>query len=115
MASKDGREWNEAPPELRAKAMGVFAEKQRLEQERVARFGQIRPQISTVWQGQRMVAVRNRFNRSDKWKFFSDFLRDYVPEGQERLPTMVNIIPPRAHNFRNASLGRNPCQTGHLG
>jgi hypothetical protein len=80
MVSKDGREWKEAPPELRAKAMGVFEEKRRLEQERVARFGQIRPQISTVWQGQRMVAVRNRFYRSDKWKFCSDFLRDYVPE-----------------------------------
>ena len=60
--------------------MSVFEEKQRQEQERLARFGRIRPQISTVWQGQRMVAVRNRIYHSDKWKFFSDFLRDYVPE-----------------------------------
>jgi hypothetical protein len=38
------------------------------------------PQISTVaWQGERIVAVRNRVYRSDRWKFFPDFLRDYVP------------------------------------
>ncbi len=56
--------------------MKVFEEKQRKEQERVARFGQIRPQMSVVHQGQRLVVVRNRFYHSDKWKFFPDFLRD---------------------------------------
>jgi hypothetical protein len=80
MASKDGMVWKEAPPELRVKAMEVFEEKQRKEQERVARFGRIRPQISVVHQGQRMVTVRNRIYYSDKWKFFPDFLRDYVPQ-----------------------------------
>jgi hypothetical protein len=55
MASKDGKVWKEAPPKLREKAMRVFEEKQRKEQERVARFGRIRPQISVVHQGQRMV------------------------------------------------------------
>ena len=74
MASKDGAVWKEAPPELREKAMRVFEEKQRKEQERVARFGRIRPQISVVHQGQRMVTVRNRIYYSDKWKFFPDFL-----------------------------------------
>src|SRR5260370_2461740 len=80
MASKDGMVWKEAPPELSAKAMRVFEEKQRKEQERVARFGQIRPQMSVVHQGQRLVVVRNRFYHSDKWKFFLDFLRDYAPQ-----------------------------------
>jgi hypothetical protein len=81
MASKDGRVWKEAPQELRAKAMELFEEKQRKEQERVARFGRVRPQISNVvWEGDRIVAVRNRIYRSDRWKFFPDFLRDYVPE-----------------------------------
>lgn len=60
--------------------MQVFEEKQRKEQERIARLGQIRPQISTVWQGQRMMTVRNRIYHSDRWRFFPDFLRDYVPE-----------------------------------
>ena len=80
MASKDGMVWKEAPPELREKAMRVFEEKQQKEQQRVARFGQIRPQISVVHQGQRMVTVRNRIYYSDKWKFFPDFLRDYAPQ-----------------------------------
>jgi hypothetical protein len=61
--------------------MRLFEEKQRKEQERVARFGQVRPQISNVVrQGERIVAVRNRIYRSARWNFFSDFLRDYVPE-----------------------------------
>lgn len=80
MASEDGKVWKVAPPKLREKAMSVFEEKQRKEQERVARFGRIRPQISVVHQGQRMVTVRNRIYYSDKWKFFPDFLRDYVPQ-----------------------------------
>lgn len=80
MASRDGKIWKEAPPELREKAMRVFEEKQYKEQERVSRFGQIRPQISVVHKGQRMVTVRNRIYYSDKWKFFPDFLRDYVPQ-----------------------------------
>jgi hypothetical protein len=82
MASKDGIVWSEAPPELREKATKIFEEKQRKENERVARFGQIRPQMSVVHQGQRMVTVRNRiyYKEAAKWKYFPDFLRDYVPE-----------------------------------
>ncbi len=70
----------QAPPELQAKAIKMFEEKERKERERVARFGQIRPQMSVEWQGQRWVTVRNRIYYLDKnrWKFFPDFLRDYV-------------------------------------
>ena len=80
MASKDCRVWNEAPPGLREKAMAIFDEKNRREQKRVTRFGHVRPQISAVAFGQRVVAVGGRLYRSDKWKFFADFLRDYVVE-----------------------------------
>jgi hypothetical protein len=80
MASKDGLSWGEVPLELREKAAALFGEKSRREQERVRRFGHVRPQISTVAFGQRMVAVSGRLYSSDKWKFFSDFLRDYVVE-----------------------------------
>lgn len=80
MASKDGLSWGEVPLGLREKAAAFFAEKNRKEQERVRRFGHVRPQISTVAFGQRMVAVGSRLYRSDKWKFFPDFLRDYVVE-----------------------------------
>jgi hypothetical protein len=80
MASKDGLSWGEVPPELREKAAALFEENRRKEQERVRRFGHVRPQISTVAFGQRVVAVGGRLYRSDTWKFFSDFLRDYVVE-----------------------------------
>jgi hypothetical protein len=80
MASKDGLSWGAVPPELREKAEALFEEKQRKEQERVRRFGHVRPQISTVAFGQGIVAVSGRLYSSDKWKFFSDFLRDYVVE-----------------------------------
>lgn len=73
------RSLEEAPPEVRAEATRIFEEKKRKEQERVARFGQIRPQISLMWQRQRWVTVRNRIYYSDKWKFFPDFLRGYAP------------------------------------
>lgn len=78
MASKDGRNWRQPPPGLAAKAMRMFDESQRKEQERIGRFGLVRPQISTVAFGQRVVAVGSRLYRSEKWKFFSDFLRDYA-------------------------------------
>lgn len=44
-----------------------------------SRFGAIRPQVSAYWSGQRWVAVGGTLYYSDKWKFFPDFLRDYVP------------------------------------
>jgi SEC-C motif len=86
MVSKDGHVWTEAPPELHEKATAIFREKERKEQERVKRFGHVRPQMSSLAFGQRIVSVRNRLYRSDKWMFFPDFLRDYVPEilGLER-------------------------------
>jgi len=70
----------EAPPELQAKAIRAFQEQARKERERIAQFGQIRPQISTMAFGERHVAVRNRIYHSHKWKFFPDFLRDYLPQ-----------------------------------
>ena len=80
MASKDGLSWGEVPSELREKAAALFEEKNRKEQDRVRRFGHVRPQISTMAFGQRIIAVSGRLYSSDKWKFFSDFLRDYVVE-----------------------------------
>jgi hypothetical protein len=59
--------------------MQVFEEQRRKEKERVVRFGQIRPQISWKLNNTRFVVVRNKVHYSDKWQFFHDFLRDYVP------------------------------------
>src|ERR1700693_3321529 len=65
-----------APPKLRDQAMRYFQEQRRKAQERVARFGEVRPQISTLWKGHRFITVRNKLYYSDKWKFFAGFLRD---------------------------------------
>jgi len=81
MASKDGTVWKEAPAEVHAKAMKMFEQKSRKEAERVARFGQIRPQISLLTpEGYRLMVVRGKLYYSATWKFFSDFLNDYVPQ-----------------------------------
>lgn len=81
MASKGGTVWKEAPAELHAKAVKMFEEKTRKEAERVARFGQIRPQISLLTpEGYRLMVVRGKLYYSAAWKFFSDFLSDYVPQ-----------------------------------
>ena len=60
MASKDGLSWGEVPSELREKAAALFEEKNRKEQDRVRRFGHVRPQISTMAFGQRIIAVSGR-------------------------------------------------------
>lgn len=69
----------EIPRGLPEQVMRKFAQLQRQEQERVLRYGEIRPQISMGFQGHRFVAVGSRLHYSKDWKFFPDFLRDYVP------------------------------------
>ena len=69
----------QAPRGLVEKAKQVFAQKEKEERERLERYGQIRPQMSVEAFGKRMVVVREKIYSSDKWKYFSDFLRDYVP------------------------------------
>jgi hypothetical protein len=41
-------------------------------------YGQVRPTISTDFQGYKMVAVGNQLHYSKKWKTFHDFLFDYI-------------------------------------
>jgi hypothetical protein len=70
------------PPKLEAayrEAIRRFAEHQKEEEDRVARYGEIRPQISMEFQGSRFVAVGGRLYFSKNWKYFPDFLKDYVP------------------------------------
>ena len=60
------------------KAARMFRERERKEREYRERYGQVQPQVSVPAFGKRMVAVKNKLYLND-WKFFSDFLRDYVP------------------------------------
>lgn len=48
------------------------------ERERVAKYGDVRPPISTWHQGQRFVAVGSRLFHNARWKTFHDFLFAYI-------------------------------------
>lgn len=69
---------NRPPMSVYVKAARMFQERERKECEYRERYGQVQPQVSVPAFGKRMVAVKNKLYLND-WKFFSDFLRDYVP------------------------------------
>jgi len=70
---------SERPPiSVYVKAARMFQERERKEYEYKERYGHVQPQVSVPAFGKRMVAVKNKLFLQD-WKFFSDFLRDYVP------------------------------------
>jgi hypothetical protein len=81
--------------------MRRFAEHQKQEEDRVARYGQIRPQISLEFQGYRFVVVRGTLHYSKDWKFFPDFLRDYVPTvfGKEWGEAELAKLEPQRHQI----------------
>lgn len=69
----------QAPAGIPEEVLSLVREHRRAERERVARYGDIRPQISAEFQGHRFVAVGSTVHYSKKWKFFTDFLLDHVP------------------------------------
>jgi hypothetical protein len=72
-------EMTERPPKsVFLKAAKMFQERQRREREYKERYGEVQPQVAVPAFGKRMVAVKNRVYHG-VWKFFTDFLRDYVP------------------------------------
>src|SRR6266436_7899108 len=66
------------PPNILAKAAQMFQEREIKHRAFLKRYGHVRQQVSTPAFGKRMVAVKNKIFLKD-WRFFSDFLRDYVP------------------------------------
>lgn len=63
-----------APPEI----IKQFQERQRKENKRISEFGQVRPGIGTDFKGYKVVAVGSRVFLSKKWKYFPDFLLEYL-------------------------------------
>lgn len=63
------------PPEI----LRRIEEQKKQDEEHRARFGEIRPIISINFEGQRIVAIGNVLRWAKDWKFFPDFLQDYVP------------------------------------
>jgi len=66
------------PISVYERAMRMFQERERKQREYKEKYGHVQPQVSVPAFGKRMVAVKNKIFLED-WKFFSDFLRDYVP------------------------------------
>jgi len=56
----------------------MIREREIQQREHLARYGHVRQQVTTPAFGKRMVTVKNKIFLED-WRFFSDFLRDYVP------------------------------------
>src|SRR5882762_10049694 len=67
------------PDDVLRAVMRVVQAKQTAQQEWIARYGHVRPHISTDFLGYKFVAAGGRLYWSNKWKFVPDFLLDYVP------------------------------------
>lgn len=60
--------------------LNKIAAHQRERDEHLRRFGQVRPLISADFKGHKFVAVGSTVHYGKNWRFFPDFLRDYVPK-----------------------------------
>src|ERR1700724_3977503 len=67
------------PASVPPKVMRELMAHEQSEQERIRRFGQVRPEIAADYQGHKFVAVGNQLYYDERWKFFADFLVDHVP------------------------------------
>ncbi len=63
------------PPEV----MRKFVEHEIRERQRTERYGKVKPEIAIDFQGYKMVAVGSKLHYSKTWKFFPDFLMNYLP------------------------------------
>jgi hypothetical protein len=63
------------PPEIIHK----FEMDQIKEKIRVEKFGKVKPNIGIEFKGKKIVAVGSRLYSSKKWKYFADFLFEYLP------------------------------------
>jgi hypothetical protein len=68
------------PDSVVKKARKLFADQKRQQIEHKERYGEVHPLTTMEAFGKRMVAVGNTIYADPKWKYFTDFLRDYVPE-----------------------------------
>jgi hypothetical protein len=84
--------------EVMERAFREISEHNIREQQRVARYGHVREQITTQFQGRRLMAVGSRifYPKKKQWKFFPDFLQGYIESvfGQEWGET--ELAKPRA-------------------
>lgn len=66
----------EIPPQV----LQAVLEHQQKEQERIRKYGHVRPPITLEHQGHRLVATGNTLRFSKTWRTFHDFLGDYIKQ-----------------------------------
>ena len=54
-------------------------QKQQAQERWIEQYGHVRPVIAADHLGKKFVAIGNRLEYSETWKFIPDFLLDYVP------------------------------------
>ena len=91
---------DDIPPEVIQKAQKRFLEFRLREQDRLARFGHVRPEIAADFQGYKFVAVGARLYYNKRWKFFIDFLLDFIPSlfGKEWFEAEIAKPPEQRHS-----------------
>ncbi len=67
------------PDTVPAEILKKITEFEKGERERIEQYGHVRPQIATDFKGYKMVAVGSTVHYSKNWRFFPDFLKDYLP------------------------------------
>jgi hypothetical protein len=75
---KDATELDRPPISVYAKAGRIFEDREKRAHEYRKQFGDVRQHVTTEAFGKRMISVGNKIFGKE-WKFFSDFLRDFVP------------------------------------
>lgn len=70
--------WPTVPP-IPPEVLKKFMEREAKEKERIVRYGKVKPEIAIDFQGYKLVAVGSRLHYSKSWKFFPDFLMNYLP------------------------------------
>src|SRR5205807_5047702 len=70
---------NEVPPEVPAELIRKYKEFQIRKRDSISKFGHVRPEITADFKGHKFVAVGRKLYYDKRWKFFADFLIDYVP------------------------------------
>jgi len=81
------------------KTIQQITQKQRAEEEWTARYGHVRPTVSTDNRGKKFIAIGSRIEASERWKFIPDFLLDYVPHvfGKDWWDAEVGKPEPERH------------------
>jgi hypothetical protein len=95
--NKKPSEFPKAPPmEIRGAILQDLYKMSYEQQQRMAQFGRVKPEIAIKYSGYQFVAVGKRLFYAKEWKSFADFLIGYVPEVFDKKWWAAEIAKPQA-------------------